>query len=159
MLCSVARGHRFVVLHGLASAKRREVTRVRRVRKVSPSVGWRHWFERELGSSGFRDAFERLAPEYEIARQLIELRRRCGLTQREAAASAGMSPPELAKIERGKVLPGLEKMAQVYGAVGYDLEVRPVTRSGRPAKGVRPVRIRSGQRLAEPVIRMAAEGD
>lgn len=132
---------------------------MRRVRKVPPSVSWRYWLERELVDPGFRAAFERLAPEYEIARQLIELRRRCGLTQREAATSAGMSPPELAKIERGKVLPGLEKLAQVYGAAGYDLEVRPVTRSGRPAKGVRPVRIRSGPRLVEPVVRMAAEGD
>lgn len=131
---------------------------MRRTRKMPPSVGWRHWFDRMSHDPGFKAAYDQLAPEFEIARQLIALRKQRGLTQRAAATSAGMSPPELAKIENGRVLPGLVKLAQAYGAAGYDLEVRPVTRAGKPAKGIRPVRIKGGLRPAEAGVRMAAKG-
>ncbi|MGH2374058.1 MAG: helix-turn-helix domain-containing protein [bacterium] len=117
---------------------------MRRARQNPPRENWRKWLASQLRDPEFRAAYDRLAPQYEIARQLIALRRQRGLTQKVTANAAGMAPPELAKIERGKVLPGLTKLAQIYASSGYDLEVRPITRSGKPARGIRPIRIRGG---------------
>jgi transcriptional regulator with XRE-family HTH domain len=52
---------------------------------------------------------------------LIEARRRAGLSQRELAARAGVSQQEIARYERARVTPSLERLRQLIAACGLEL--------------------------------------
>ena len=68
-------------------------------------------------------ALEELAPEYEIARQLIKARLESGMTQEELALKIGTRQSNISRIERGqqntsigmlnKVAKGLDKKLRV----------------------------------------------
>jgi len=55
---------------------------------------------------------------------LREARLRAGLTQRTVAARAGVSQPTVARIERGDVIPSLERLVALIRACGLDLDIR-----------------------------------
>ena len=57
-----------------------------------------------------------------------EARRRAGLSQRELAASVGISQPHVARIERGSVEPPFELVRRLVRACGFDLSVSLVDR-------------------------------
>jgi transcriptional regulator with XRE-family HTH domain len=52
---------------------------------------------------------------------LVEARRRAGLSQRELAARAGVGQQEIARYERGRVTPSLERLRQIVAACGLEL--------------------------------------
>ncbi len=52
---------------------------------------------------------------------LVEARRRANLTQRELAACAGIRQQEIARYERGHVMPSLERLRQLIAACGLEL--------------------------------------
>ncbi len=52
---------------------------------------------------------------------LVEARRRANLTQRELAARAGVRQQEIARYERGHVMPSLERLRQLIAACGLEL--------------------------------------
>ncbi len=51
-------------------------------------------------------------------------RRRAGLTQRELASRAGVSPSTIARIERGRMEPTLDLLLRLVEAAGLDLRMR-----------------------------------
>jgi transcriptional regulator with XRE-family HTH domain len=55
------------------------------------------------------------------ANLLVEARRRAGLTQRELAARAGVGQQEVARYERGRVTPSLERLRQLIASCGLEL--------------------------------------
>jgi len=60
-----------------------------------------------------------------ISGQLLrEARLRAGLTQRTVAARAGVSQPTVARIERGDLIPSLERLLGLIRACGLDLDIR-----------------------------------
>lgn len=66
----------------------------------------------------YREAYERLEPEFEVARALIEARTRAGFTQAELAARMKTTQSAVARLESGRVPPStrtLEKVAQATG--------------------------------------------
>src|SRR3990172_152554 len=56
-----------------------------------------------------------------------DARTRAGLSQRELARRAGTAQSVVARIESGQTSPGVETLARVLAAAGYDLhaELRP----------------------------------
>jgi transcriptional regulator with XRE-family HTH domain len=52
---------------------------------------------------------------------LVEARRRAGLSQRELAARAGVAQQEIARYERGRVTPSLERLRRLIAACGLEL--------------------------------------
>jgi transcriptional regulator with XRE-family HTH domain len=61
----------------------------------------------------------------DVSGQLLrEARRRAGLTQRTVAARAGVSQPTVARIERGDLIPSLERLVALIRACGLDLDLR-----------------------------------
>ena len=62
-----------------------------------------------------------MSPAWTLCR---EARRRAGLSQRELAARAGVSPSTIARIERGRVEPTLDLLIRVVRACGLDLRMR-----------------------------------
>lgn len=75
----------------------------------------RKWME----DPSYREAYEVIAPEFEIARELIAARARAGLSQAEVAERMGTTQSAVARIESGKQKPStrtLERYAQATGS-------------------------------------------
>ena len=67
----------------------------------------------------FRQAYEALEEEFELAAQVIEARARAGLTQAELAERMGTSQSAVARLESGRGRPSvatLEKLAEATGS-------------------------------------------
>jgi DNA-binding XRE family transcriptional regulator len=73
---------------------------------------------------------ERPRPRYEFASTLIALRKAFGLSQRDLATLAGMTQPEIARLEAGKVSPTWNTAMNLFRAVDARIEVK-VKRRGR----------------------------
>lgn len=63
-----------------------------------------------------------------IIDELIELRKAKGLTQRELAKAANLTQPAIARLESKAVIPQLDTLLKVAGALEYELELVPSTR-------------------------------
>lgn len=64
-----------------------------------------------------------------LAKAVRAERGRQGLTQEELALAAGVSYRTVIQIEQGKLTSRLDVIAQVLGALGLTLDVRPAARS------------------------------
>ena len=73
----------------------------------------------------FRKEFEALAPEFALARELIEARIKAGLSQSEVAARMGTSQPTVARLESGHK-PSLKTAERYAEAVGMRVEIHLV---------------------------------
>ncbi len=71
-----------------------------------------------LARKAVRGAYEKLAPEYEIARAVIKARTACGFTQAELAARMDTSQSYIARLENAKVLPTMKTLFRVAKATG-----------------------------------------
>lgn len=76
-----------------------------------------------LRDRAVRREYEALAPEFELARELIAARARAGLTQAELAARMGTTQSAIARLEGGR-LPSLRTLLRYAEATG----ARPVFR-------------------------------
>ncbi len=63
-----------------------------------------------------RDAYDELAPEYEIAKAVIKARTECGLTQAELAERMDTSQSYIARLENAKVMPTMKTLFRVAKA-------------------------------------------
>ena len=66
----------------------------------------------------YREAYDRLGPEFELSRSLIEARTRARLTQAELAERMKTTQSVIARLESGRSRPStrtLEKIAQATG--------------------------------------------
>ncbi len=72
---------------------------------------------------GYGEAFESHRLEFELARQLIELRVKSGLSQQELADKMGTSQSSIARIESGTALPSLRTLQKLAEATDTDLRI------------------------------------
>ncbi|MDD3927272.1 MAG: helix-turn-helix transcriptional regulator [bacterium] len=71
----------------------------------------------------FAVALEELAPEYEIARQLVKARLERGMTQEELAAKVGTRQSNISRIERGQQNTSIGLLNKVAKGLGMKLHV------------------------------------
>ena len=76
----------------------------------------------------FTDAYEALAPEFELARELIRARTKAGLTQAQLAARMGTSQAAVARMESGRTLPSTKTLVRYAEATGCRPVIRLVAR-------------------------------
>ena len=93
----------------------------------SPSVPWHEYVDEQMKNPEFRAAYDALEPEYTLIRELIDLRIKRGLSQRELARRAGMQQPTLARVESGKTA-SLRTLRRVADALNADVRVSIVPR-------------------------------
>ena len=72
----------------------------------------------------YREAYEQLGPEYEVARALIEARTRAGLTQAELAARMKTTQSAIARLESGRIPPSTRTLEKVAQATGTRLRIQ-----------------------------------
>ena len=69
--------------------------------KAKPSRPFREFVEDQMKDPEFRAEYESLEPEFALVRQLLDLRLKAGLSQRELADKAGMPQSTIARMESG----------------------------------------------------------
>ena len=68
--------------------------------------------------------YDALAPEFEIATELIRARIRAGLSQADLAARMKTSQSAIARLESGQTLPSTKTLLRFAEATGSKVEVR-----------------------------------
>lgn len=77
--------------------------------------------EKWLNEPEYREEYERLGPEFELARALIGARAAAGLTQAELAERMGTTQSVIARLEAGRVRPTTATLRRVAQATGTRL--------------------------------------
>ena len=77
-----------------------------------------------LSDPAVRDAYDQMAAEFDLARELIAARVGAGLTQAELAKRMGATRSAVARIEGGRRLPSIQTLLRYAGATGS----RPVVK-------------------------------
>ena len=95
-------------------------------------MDWKEHKKRLLQDSEFREHYEALEPEYQLAAALIRLRLAKGLTQEELASLLHTKQESIARLESGSSLPSLSMVKRVADALDADLEIKlqPKRQSG-----------------------------
>lgn len=77
--------------------------------------------KKQLKNQEFRKEYEKLKEEFEIAKEVIKLRKNAKLTQKQLAELAGTSQPAIARLESGEyrnlTLSFMRKIGKALGAV------------------------------------------
>ncbi len=91
---------------------------------------------RWLRDPAFHEAYEALAPEFEIAAALIAARSRAGLSQAQVAKRMGPTQSVIARLESGRQCPSLNSLERYAKATGNRLRVEFVAteKAGRAEK-------------------------
>ena len=87
-------------------------------------MDWREHKKRLLQDPEFREQYEALEPEYQLAAALIRLRLAKGLTQEELARLLHTKQESIARLESGSSLPSLSMVKRVANALDADLDIK-----------------------------------
>jgi phage-related protein/DNA-binding XRE family transcriptional regulator len=79
---------------------------------------------RLLANPRVKAEYDALAPEFEIAAELLRARLRAGLSQAELAARMGTSQSTIARLESGQTLPSTKTLLRYAEATGSRFHVR-----------------------------------
>jgi transcriptional regulator with XRE-family HTH domain len=87
----------------------------------------------QLADPGFRAEWERTAIARAVALRLVRYRTDHGISQRDLAKLLEMKQPQVARLERGDVNPGLETLIRLAGAldIEFTIDLRPANRKAR----------------------------
>lgn len=77
-----------------------------------------------LADPEVRREYEAMAPEFEIAAELIQARLRAGLSQEQLAERMGTSQSAIARLEGGQSLPSAKTLLRFAEATGSRVEIR-----------------------------------
>ena len=77
-----------------------------------------------MKDSAFRSEYDRLAPEFALARELIKARTKARMTQAQVAKRMGTTQSVVARIESGQNVPNLKTLEKYARAVGRRIEVK-----------------------------------
>ena len=110
---------------------------------------------RRAGPQGTAD-YAAAGATHRLARQVFDLRKAAGLTQRQLAARSGVQQADISRIEAGDANPTLATIAALAYALGAEVSLVRAARgkrtTGRGAKersaGARHVRVRVAARRA-----------
>lgn len=83
-----------------------------------------------LSNPEVKAAYDEMAPEFSLLRQMLKARQKAGLSQAEVAERMGTKPPAVTRLEsslgNGKHSPSLATLQKYAYAVGYELQVKLV---------------------------------
>lgn len=100
-------------------------------------IAARKIIKRWMKEPGFKDGYDALAEEFELASLLIEARARSNLTQAELAKKMGTSQSTIARLESGKAKPTLATLRRLAKATGMRLKIslEPAPRAKKGSGG------------------------
>ncbi len=87
-----------------------------------------------LADPATRVAYDAVRPRYQLASLLITLRRVTGLSQAAVAKRAGMTQPEISRIEAAEVQPTWGTIQRLLSAFDAEVEVKVRAADGELAR-------------------------
>lgn len=87
------------------------------------NIVWKEHKKELLKNKELREEIEKLEPEFELARQIIELRIQQKLTQAELARHAHTSQVVISRLENAEANPSLALIKRVFKALGKGVRV------------------------------------
>ncbi len=81
-----------------------------------------------------KEEYDKLELEYKIKSQIIDLRRKKKLTQKQLAELMGTRQPSVARLESGEYNPSLEFLKKVADILDTDLDIRFIPKASRSKK-------------------------
>lgn len=84
----------------------------------------------------YREAYENLGPEFDLARSLIAARAQARLSQADLAARMGTTQSVIARLESGRVLPSTRTLKRFAEATGCRLKMELVPVAGDESRSV-----------------------
>ena len=99
----------------------------RKTARRPAGASWRKMRAEILSHPEVKAEYDALKPEYDLIRQLIDLRIERGLSQRQLAQRAGMQQPSIARLEGGRG-GTLQTLRRIADALDAQVEVRIVPR-------------------------------
>ena len=84
----------------------------------------------ERGSGIYRGTYNELAPEFALARSLIEARAAAGLTQAQLAERMETTQSVVARLESGRVNPSTRTLQRIARSTGTTLRISFEPESG-----------------------------
>lgn len=88
------------------------------------TISWEKHKKELLKDSIFRAEYEKLEPEFELARQMIKYRIKNKMTQAELAKKAGTNQVVISRIESGNANPSIASIQKISKALGKKLELK-----------------------------------
>lgn len=88
------------------------------------TIPYEEFKSRLLADSEVRAEYEAMAPEFEIAMELIKARARAGLSQAELAARMQTSQSAIARLESGQTFPSTKTLLRFAKATGSKIQLR-----------------------------------
>jgi predicted transcriptional regulator len=87
------------------------------------NITWKAHKKELLKDKKLQEELEKLEPEFELARQIIELRISQNLTQAELASRAHTSQVVISRLENAEANPSLALIKKIFKALGKDVQV------------------------------------
>jgi DNA-binding XRE family transcriptional regulator len=106
------------------NAARRDRTRAAARKGHQMTIQFEKLKARLLANPRVKAEYDALAPEFEIAAELLKARLRAGLSQVELAARMGTSQSTIARLENGHTLPSTKTLLRYAEATGSKFHVR-----------------------------------
>jgi predicted transcriptional regulator len=78
---------------------------------------------KKLQDPAFKEAYDELAPEYEIIRALIEARAENNITQKQLSEITGIQQSHISRLETGNYNPSLKFLKRVAKGLGKELHI------------------------------------
>ena len=88
------------------------------------TILFKEFMAESLADPEVKREFDALAPEFEIAVELISARKRAGLSQAELAERMGTSQSAIARLESGQTLPSTKTLLRFAEATRSKVELR-----------------------------------
>ena len=103
------------------------------------TISLKHIKERLLGNPEVRSEYDRLAPEFEVAGELVRARTKAGLSQVELATRMGTTQSEIARIESGRAALRTTTIYRYADALGLEPQMKLVRKKPRGRHTIRTV--------------------
>ena len=89
---------------------------------------WKQHKQELMKDPKFKEAYDALEPEFQLASALIKARIDKKMTQTQVAEQAGVSRTVIARLESGTTNPTLDTINRVAGILGKELKLVAVSR-------------------------------
>jgi DNA-binding XRE family transcriptional regulator len=84
---------------------------------------WKNFKKQLLANPAVKDKYDKLEPEYQLARSLLKARIAKKLTQAELAKKAGVSQVIIARLESGTSNPTIETVTKVASVLDKEIKL------------------------------------
>lgn len=84
---------------------------------------FRDTLNNELRNPEFKEEWDRLEPEFQIIKSVIDSRNELSMTQKDLSELTGIHQSEISKIENGSANPSLKTLERLASAFGKKLKI------------------------------------